>query len=125
MKKEIFKLSACVSAGVSAGFVNGLFGTGGGIILVFALTSVFKDQEEYTARDIFASVIAAILPMSLVSIVSYIESGNVSFADASPYMLSGLVGGVIGAYLLDRINVKLLKHLFAVMVIYAGIKMIL
>ena len=101
-----------------AGILNGVLGTGGGIVLMFAL-SLVPSTDGSTERDRFATVIAVMLPLSLVSATVYRES--IDFAAASPYIIPGIIGGVIGALLLDRLPVKLVKRLFAIMVIWAGI----
>lgn len=103
---------------LTAGAVNGFLGTGGGIVLMFAL-SLIPASDDTAARDRFATVIAVILPLSFVSVLTYGE--RVDFAEASPYILPGILGGVIGAMLLDKLSVNAVKKLFAVMVIWAGI----
>ncbi len=125
MKKSIFELALLVAGGVASGIINGLLGTGGGIVLVFLLGYLMKKERGYNTRDVFATVIAAILPMSLVSAILYLQSGSFDTGDVMPYILPGMIGGVVGALLLDKINLVLLKKLFAVLVVYAGIKMII
>lgn len=123
-KKSLTKISKktrIILLGVlalAAGVVNGFLGTGGGIVLMLALTLV-PANDDTAARDRFATVIAVILPLSLVSAVAYGES--VDLSAASPYILPGILGGVLGALLLDKLSVKLIKKLFAAMVIWAGI----
>jgi len=106
-------------SGIAAGVVNGLIGTGGGIILVLTLSKSMKNT-----KDVFATVIAAILPMSAVSAVSYAVGGNVSIGETAVYIIPAIIGGVIGAVLLDKIGVKWLKILFSGLVIYSGIRML-
>lgn len=118
-------LAAAVVCGLAAGAVNGLLGTGGGIILVFVFGALMTERNGYDARDVFASVILAILPMSAFSAFMYIKSGSVELGAALPYAGAGAVGGLIGAMLLDKIDTNMLKKLFALMVIYAGVRMML
>lgn len=122
---SIGDLVAAIVCGLAAGAVNGLLGTGGGIILVFAFGRLMSERHGYGARDVFAAVILAILPMSAFSALMYIKSGSVELGAALPYAGAGALGGLIGAMLLDKINTELLKKLFAVMVIYAGVRMML
>ena len=103
---------------LAAGVVNGFLGTGGGIVLMFAL-SLIPAADDTAARDRFATVIAVILPLSLVSVLTYGE--NVNFSAASPYIIPGILGGVLGGLLLDKLSVNIVKKLFAAMVIWAGI----
>ncbi len=103
---------------VLAGIVNGFLGTGGGIVLMFAL-SLIPAKSDDDGRDRFATLIAVILPLSLISVFTYGEAA--SLKDSAPYIIPGIIGGIIGAVLLDKINVNLLKRLFAIMVLWAGI----
>lgn len=123
-KKSAIALFITVLTGLTSGYINGLFGTGGGIILVFVLSKILTSDVGYTPRDVFAAVIAAILPMSIISAVFYVRGGGVSLALAEPYLIPGIIGGIIGALLLEHINLKLLKKLFAFMVAYAGARML-
>lgn len=118
-------IPALVAGGIAAGFVNGLLGTGGGIILIFLLSKLLGDSSDFDTKDIFATVVAIILPMSLVSALCYTAGQSVTFSDAVPYIIPGIIGGILGGILLDIINTNALKKLFAIMVIYAGVRMIL
>lgn len=115
------RLAILIPGGMLAGFINGFLGTGGGILLVFLLGLVLPDGEDKdnAARDRFATVIAVIIPLSLVSAMIY--SDSVPPTLSVPFILPGMLGGAAGGFLLDRINVKWLKKIFALMVIWAGI----
>ena len=117
-RKTLFKTLLTAFLAVLAGIVNGFLGTGGGIVLMFAL-ALLPTTDDNAVRDRFAAVIAVILPLSLISTVSYGDS--IDFRAAVPYLLPGILGGIVGALLLDRLNVKIIKKLFALMVIWAGI----
>lgn len=108
--------------GAAAGLINGLLGTGGGIIIIFILSRVNKDGDP---KDNFASAIAAILPMSVVSAGNYLKNGSVDLSDALPYILPAVVGGLLGALLLARIKTELLKRIFSFVLLYAGVNMII
>ncbi len=126
MKKPMRLLPYLFLAGVSlaGGTVNGVLGTGGGILIVYILSRYLKD-ENYTTKDIFANSMAIVLPISLVSLFTY----DKAFISDGGYMLSVMipaaVGGVGGALLSRKMKPSLLQKIFAVLVIYAGVKMIL
>ena len=103
-----------------AGGVNGLLGTGGGILLVWLFTKVIKTD----AKDAFAQSLLTVIPMSLVSGFSYLRAGSFSLAQLIPYLLPAALGGVLGAWLTDRINPRFLKIIFGVLVGYSGARMI-
>ena len=108
--------------GLGAGFINGLLGTGGGIIIIFMLNILFKGSDP---RDNFATAIASILPMSVVSAGFYLKGGSFMLSDVLIYLLPAAVGGIVGALLLCRIKADLLKKIFACLVIYAGVSMMI
>lgn len=119
IKNNTIRLVFLGIGAVLSGLVNGFLGTGGGIVLVFALGMLVADDGEDSVRDRFATVIAVIIPLSLVSALMY--GNTVDFNAAVPYIIPGILGGITGGLLLDRIKVGWLKKLFAVMVIWAGI----
>ncbi len=118
-------LAVLLFAGVGAGFINGLLGAGGGIILVYALSALNPDKSASAVRDNFASTIACILPISLVSAVIYSHSGTVDVTQVPKFILSAIAGGAAGALLMDKLSAATIKNMFAILLIIAGINMIL
>lgn len=118
MLKKLF-LALC---GTIAGFLNGLLGTGGGIAIIYTLNRLFPEEDP---KDNFATSVSAMLPMSVVSAGSYLSAGSFVLGDALVYIPSAVVGGVLGALFLCRIKTGLLKKIFACVVIYAGVNMML
>ena len=108
-------------SGTAAGVINGFIGTGGGIILVLILS---KSMGNDKTRDTFATVIATVLPMSAVSAITYAVQGNVPLIETAVYIIPAIIGGIIGAVLLDKIGVRVLKIIFSGLVVYSGIRML-
>ena len=111
-------------AGVLSGVVNGLLGTGGGILTVLFLSKIYAKEKIYSTKDIFAIPLCASLIMSVASLFFYLSEGFSELSASAPYMLAAVPGGVIGAILLDKLNSKTMKIIFALLVIWAGIGMI-
>lgn len=108
-------------AGGLAGVANGLFGAGGGLFLVPLLIGWIGLEE----KKAFATSIAIILPLSIVSYVLFcIKGGNV-WADALPYLIGGVVGGLLSAKLFRRIPTVWLHRLFGLLILYGGVKAVL
>lgn len=105
--------------GVLIGIVNGLFGAGGGMIAVPLLKSCGADQKQA-----HASSLAIILPLSIVSAVIYSINGNVDFMLTLKLIPFGIIGSLLGTFIMKKINPTWLKRIFAVVMIYAGIRMI-
>ncbi|MCL1859021.1 MAG: sulfite exporter TauE/SafE family protein [Oscillospiraceae bacterium] len=116
---------------MTSGILNGFAGTGGGIILYFVLKYLNKPENNKNPdnsnnmKDIMATTISAVIPMSIVSSVIYMTKGKIIYKELLTYLPAALIGGIIGAILLDKLKFKIVKKLFAAMIIYAGIKMIL
>lgn len=113
-----------VIAGIAAGFVNGLLGAGGGVIIVRSAAHVLPHGRKYSPRDVYATALAVMLPVSAVSALSYAGLG-VWDGSGGIYILPALVGGVIGALLLDRLHTQLLRFIFSAVAAYSGVMMLL
>ncbi len=110
-----------IIGGLLAGIVNGLLGTGGGIILIFLLGKIMKNIER---KDIFATTLTVTLVLSVVSIFVYMKKGGFYISqDSLKYVISAGIGGFIGAFLLEKLKVGFVKKLFGVLVIVAGLNM--
>ena len=106
--------------GFIAGFTNGLLGTGGGIILVFALKYLYKNKE---LKDVFATTLAVILALSAVSAIVYLRKNSLPTSESIRFLIPAAAGGFAGAYLLEKIDVKWLKKVFGILIIFAGLNM--
>lgn len=110
-----------VLTGSFAGVINGLFGGGGGMIVVPMLTGLLKRES----KQAHATALMIILPLSLVSGLFYAAFGNLQISVALPVTIGVVIGGVIGAFLLSKLSSKWIIIIFAVMMSSAGIKMLL
>lgn len=105
-------------SGAAAGTANGLFGAGGGMILVPLLTRWAKLPD----KKAFATSISIIAPMCLVSIVIYYMQGSLAFSDALPYLIGGLLGGLLGGKLFGRVSATFLHRALGLLILYGGIR---
>ena len=107
-----------MAAGAAAGLVNGLFGGGGGMLLLPLLTGWCALEE----KRAFATCVAVITPVCAVSAALYLWRGAVDMAAAWPYLLGGVLGGLLAGRTLERVPTGLLRRLFALLLIYGGVK---
>ena len=125
MKKTIVKVkhSTLISiiTGSMSGFVNGIFGGGGGMIVVPMLTKLLK----YKSKNSHATAILIILPLSIVSGLLYLNFGNFSLDVGIPVTIGIIVGGVMGAILLSKLSSKWVIIMFSIVMAVAGGKMLL
>lgn len=117
MEKNKIKLLAI---GLATGLVNGLFGSGGGTIIVPALVFLIG-LNDYKAH---ATAISIILPLSIVSTIIYLINGSVPLKTVLLVISGGLVGSFIGAKTLNKIPVTILRKIFGSVIIYSAIRMI-
>ena len=121
MKKKVLRENRfLIIGGALAGFVNGLLGAGGGMLAVPALR-----RSGLGTKESHAGAIAVIMPLSAASGVMYLLGGRVALADALPYLPGGILGAVIGAVFLRKINPALLRRIFGGFAIWAGIRMLI
>lgn len=109
--------------GFAAGFVNGLLGTGGGVILVRNEKKILPDGTS-DPRDIFAMALAVMLPVSAVSAAAYALRGDLTETGLSFYILPAVIGGTTGAFLLSRIDTRWLKLIFSALTLWSGISVL-
>ncbi len=105
-----------VCSGAAAGLINGLFGGGGGSILVPLLIR-FCGLEE---RRAFATSVAVILPLCVLSAFIYYLRGGLDLMTALPYLLGGTMGGWLGGRWFRGINMIWLRRGFGLLLIFAG-----
>jgi len=116
MKKEfLYK----ILIGFFAGIVSGLFASGGGMILVPAFIYLLK-MKDVESR---ATSVICILPMVVTSGIFYYTSKYIDWKIGMLCALGGIVGGIIGAKLLNKLPKKYLKIAFTIFLIYASYKM--
>ena len=119
--KDEAALSLCGISAFFAGIVNGLIGTGGGIIMLLILYRIYKSDR----KAAHASVVAVTLPMTVLSAALYLFRQPDVFSLALPYLPAALVGGFAGALLLGRAKPKTVSIVFTLMTLTAGVIAIL
>lgn len=105
--------------GFGVGFLNGLLGSGGGMVAVPMLEGLGVEPEACHATSI-----AIILPLTVASGLLYLGAGNFNLTDALVYLPGGLPGAVFGAWLLPKIGTKWLHRIFGVVILFAASRLI-
>ena len=118
--------------GGATGFVNGLLGAGGGIVLIYLMRYAQKRlapmPKQFSlpsdSRDVFAGALAVTLPLSLFSAAKYATAGRLNLSNFAPLILPSLLGGLLGGFLLDRLKLPWIRTLFSLLVLVSGVLMI-
>jgi uncharacterized membrane protein YfcA len=108
-----------VAVGVIAGFTSGLFGVGGGIIIVPALVMVARFPHKLAT----GTSLGAIVPISVAGIVGYATAGEVDWAAAACVSVGAVAGAVAGTRWLLRISTPVLQLGFATAMVLTAAKM--
>lgn len=104
-------------AGAAAGAVNGLFGAGGGMLLVPLLTFCTDLEDD----AVFPASVSIILPICLVSLA--IGSGDgLPLGQALPYLLGAVGGGILAGITGNKIPVKWLHRFLGLIVLWGGVR---
>lgn len=104
--------------GLICGFLNGFFGSGGGVVAVPVL-----EKEGCEVNEAHATSVAVIFMFSLVTAVSYGISDNLDFGTALKYVPFGIIGALVGALFLKKIKAKWLKKIFGGLIVAASVRM--
>ena len=96
MKKHLKTVLPLLAIGTIAGFMNGLLGAGGGIIVVMALRLIFQ-KSGASEHSYYTTAIAVMLPLSLLSVWQYRVAGHLPPLSFWHLILPSLLGGALGA----------------------------
>ncbi|WAC66817.1 sulfite exporter TauE/SafE family protein [Agrococcus sp. SL85] len=99
---------AYVTIGLLAGFLSGLFGIGGGIVIVPLLVLLAHVERKRAS----GTSLAAIVPSALVGVASYAVGGHVDWLIALILVVGSVVGAQVGAWLLHRLPVGVIRWAF-------------
>ena len=107
--------------GIITGFANGLFGSGGGTIVVPCMEKYLN----INAHKSHATAIAVILPLSVLSAIIYVFRADVPWGETIAVSVGGVAGGFIGAKLLNKISGRWLHIIFGIAMLAAAVRMFL
>jgi len=115
------RLALTVAVGLAAGFLSGLFGIGGGILVVPGLVLVLRMSQ----RLAHGTSLGAIVPISVAGVIGYALDRNVDWA-AGGLLIAGAVGGAaIGARLLGRLPDRVLRYAFAAFLLATALRLLI
>ncbi|MCC6397222.1 MAG: sulfite exporter TauE/SafE family protein [Bacteroidetes bacterium] len=113
-------------AGSAAGFLAGFFGVGGGIILVPILLYFFQSihvSSLVSTHLAFGTSLLIVLFASLSSASQYYRNGHVVWKAVLAIGLASVVGGLVGAMIAGGLEGKVLRQIFAAVVILSAIRL--
>lgn len=124
---EILHLVLLLLAGCCAGFLAGFFGVGGGIILVPILLFYFQTihvTSLVSTHMAFGTSLLIVMFASMSSAVQYQKNGYVFWKGVLYIGLASVVGGLLGALLAGGLEGKVLRQIFAAVVIVSALRLL-
>jgi uncharacterized membrane protein YfcA len=113
---------AFILLGIVTGILAGIFGVGGGIVLVPALIWIFHFSQ-HQAQGI--SLATIIIPVGIFAVMNYYKANP--FPLKVPFLIAVgvLIGSLLSSHYAQQISAKHLKNAFAILMIAAAIKMLI
>ncbi len=108
--------------GLAAGTLSGIFGIGGGTILIPALIFLCGLTQHQAQGTTLAAMIP---PIGLLAAMRYYQAGNVKIGIAVFICIGFFFGGLIGANVAHFVSDPILKKLFGVFLFVVSMSMIL
>jgi len=115
------KFGAYLGVGAVVGIISGLFGIGGGILMVPAIVFIWGREMQIAV----GTSLAVMVPAALAGVLRHHFSfGNVDFKLAAALAVGAIFGTtLIGAPLAEALQGETLKKLFGVLMVISGLKM--
>ena len=110
-----------VGAGLAAGVLSGLFGIGGGLIIVPILVFLFHYRQKLAQ----GTSLAAIVIIALAAAVPYVLHVHIDWLAAGLIVIGGVIGSMIGTAIANRLEDDWLRVIFVVVAIASAVKMVL
>ncbi len=114
-------MAAFLAIGLVAGIASGIFGIGGGVLIVPALAFFCGFTQE---QSIGTSLAVLLPPVGLAAVLEYYRNGNVNLRAAVLVALGVFVGAWLGALLAHKMGDAWLKLAFGLFIILLGVWMV-
>lgn len=107
------------ATGIVAGFLNGLFGSGGGMVAV----PMFK-KSGLSVKEAHATSVLMMAALSAASALLYLSSERLEFGDALGFIPAGIVGGIVGSLFFKKIKSVTLRRIFGAFIVFSALKIL-
>jgi uncharacterized membrane protein YfcA len=119
MGLELPTLGALLAIGLAAGFLAGLLGIGGGVLLVPAMV-LLLGFDQHVAQG---TSLLVIIPAALTGSLAHYRNRRFTLRDAAGVAAGGVVGAAAASLLALGLDDELLRRLFAVVLIVSAVRM--
>lgn len=119
---SLFTIVSLIIVGLIAGFLSGILGVGGGVVMV-PLMILLLGFSQHEAQGTSLAVLA--VPVTLAAAYNYYQDGSLNWKYALVMASMFIIGGYLGSKLAISIDDKLLKRIFGAVLVILGIRMVL
>lgn len=120
-KEKILNFFKLFFVGVIAGFINGFFGAGGGLLLV----PMISYSQKVEAKVAHATTLACVLFMCISSSIIYFIKKQLDYKLILVCLIGSILGSLIGTKLLKNLKNNIIDLVFSVVLVVAGVCMII
>ncbi len=117
---KVAKNILTIAVSLTVGAINGLFGGGGGMLVIPVMTLLLGLEE----KKAHSSAILTILPLSLVSSLIYVIRGDFVLKSGGFVTAGVILGGILGTFVMKKLSNNVLSIVFYAIMIFAGISML-
>ena len=115
---QLHIITRYILAGLAAGSVTGILGSGGGLVLVPLLTFLCKEDKEI----VFPCSVGIMLPICFCSFLLQNRFTSVPFRETAPYLIGGAIGGCFSVVLAKRTPLVWLHRFFGCILLWSGFR---
>ena len=119
---SISEILILLSIGLFAGFLSGLVGIGGGILVVLVLVYFFSMNQKTAQGTV---LFMFLLPVGILGVFNYYRAGHVDMKLAVIMAITFVAGSYFGSRTAIAIDSKLVKQIFGGTIMLVGLKMLL
>ena len=118
MNRRLLTDAGVILTGVAGGVASGLFGIGGGVIMV-PILGLMLGFSQHRAQG--TSLVALIPPTGLLAVLAYSKAGYVSWQTGLLLIPGVFLGGIAGGSLAKCIPAAKMRRIFAALIFLLGI----
>lgn len=107
--------------GLIAGFLSGLVGIGGGIIIVPVLVYFFNMNQKMAQGT---TLFMFLFPIGILGVYNYYKGGYIDYKSALIIAATFIIGSYYGSKTVIGIDTKIMKQIFGGVLVLVGIKML-
>ena len=117
----MYEILLLLAVGLVAGFLSGLVGIGGGIVIVPVLVYLLNMNQKMAQGT---TLFMFLFPIGILGVYNYYKGGYVDFKSALIIAVTFFIGSYFGSKTILAIDTKIVKQVFGAMLVLVGIKML-